>query len=253
MNVLQKGFDLMKRLLLLFATFSLFAAEPNFGKFDGTGVIFDLNCSQRTIFGKRSDERLSPCSTFKILNSIIALDSNAVIDENEIIRWDGVVRDYPFWNHDHSMRSAISVSTVWFYQEMARRIGSQQMQKMVTEVGYGNTDTSRTLTDFWLGNGSLKISANEQVDFLTKLLREQLPFTHRAMKITRDIMTLQRKEAYSFAGKTGSCDGIGWFVGFVEEGDRIKVFAFNIRGEGASGVEAKRITIDYLKSNGILQ
>ena len=180
---------------------------------------------------------------------MIALDSNAVTDENETLPWDGIVRVYPFWNHDHSMRSAISVSTVWFYQEMARRIGAKQMKKMVTKVGYGNMDTSRTLTDFWLGNGSLTVSPNEQADFLVKLMREQLPFTHRAMSVTKDIMTLEKKEGYTLAGKTGSCGGTGWFVGFVEEGDRTKVLVFNILGEGASGAEAKKIAIDYLKKS----
>ena len=162
---------MFKYLLLLLFTHTLLATEPNFGKFDGTGVIIDLNTSIRTIFGTRADERLSPCSTFKIPNSMIALDSGAVRDENVSITWDGVVREYPFWNCDHSMRSAIGVSTVWFYQEMARRIGEKKMREMVLRGGYGNMDTSRTLTDFWLGSGSLKISANEQADFLTNLAR----------------------------------------------------------------------------------
>lgn len=234
---------------LLLSALSLFALEPNFLKYDGTAVILDLNSSQRIVFGKHADERISPCSTFKVLNSMIALDCNAVIDENETIPWDGVVRDYPFWNHDHSMRSAISVSTVWFYQEMARRVGAKRLDKMVTEAKYGNMDTSRTLTDFWLGNGSLSISANEQVDFLEKLVGERLPFTQRSMKTTKEIMTLEKNDVYLLAGKTGSCGGTGWFVGFFEERNRTKVFAFNIRGEGASGVEAKRIAIDYLKKS----
>jgi beta-lactamase class D len=243
----------MIKWLLLFIHALLLASEPNFGKFDGTAVIIDLNSSKKTIFGTHADERVNPCSTFKILNSMIALDSGAVRDENETIVWDGVVREYPFWNRDHSMRTAIGVSTVWFYQEMARRIGEKQMEEMVRKAGYGNMDTSRTLTDFWLGNGSLTISPNEQADFLVKLMREKLPFTHRAMSITKDIMTLEKKERYTLAGKTGSCGGTGWFVGFVEEGDRRKVFVFNIHNEGASGVEAKRIAIVYLKNNAISQ
>lgn len=238
---------MFKYLLLLLFTHTLLANEPNFGKFDGTAVIIDLNSPKKTIFGAHADERVNPCSTFKILNSMIALDSGAVHDENESLVWDGVVREYPFWNRDHSMRTAIGVSTVWFYQEMARRIGEKQMENMVRKAGYGNMDASRTLTDFWLGSGSLKISANEQADFLTKLLQNKLPFSLRAQAVTKDIMTLEKREEYTFAGKTGSCGGIGWFVGFVEDSNVAKVFAFNIRGEGASGVEAKKIALDYLK------
>jgi beta-lactamase class D len=235
-------------LLILFAV-SASASEPNFTKYDGTAVILDLNTSKRTIYGDaRADERLFPCSTFKILNSIISLDTEAVKDENETIKWDGVVREYPAHNRDHNMRSAIGVSAVWFYQELAKRVGSGMMQVGVTAAEYGNMDTTHTLTDFWLGDGSLKISANEQVDFLSRMMSGKLPFSARAVAVTKDIMILEKSKKYTFGGKTGSCGGVGWFVGFVEEpsGDTT-LFAFNIKGEGASGTEAKKIAVDYLK------
>jgi beta-lactamase class D len=142
--------------------------------------------------------------------------------------------------------SAIGVSAVWFYQEMARRVGEKKMGEMVRKVGYGNMDTSRTIIGFWLGDGSLKISANEETDFLSKLVRNQLPFTSHAMRVTKEIMILDKYDNYTLAGKTGSCGGIGWFVGLVEEENSTKVFAFNIRGEGANGSEAKKIALDYL-------
>lgn len=235
----------------LFMTVSIFtglafSSEPDFGKFDGTAVIIDLNNSKNLTYGKHAEEQVNPCSTFKILNSIIALENGVVRDENEIIRWDGVVREYPFWNRDHSMRSAIAVSTVWFYQELARRVGEKKMAEMVRAAEYGNMNTAKTLTDFWLGGGSLKISPNEQVDFLSKLIRNQLPFSSRTMTITKDIMILEKGNGYSVSGKTGSCGGIGWFVGFVEDDNATKVFAFTIRGDGANGMEAKNIGLHYL-------
>jgi len=239
----------MSRVLLsiLLSVSTLLGVEPDFGTFRGTAVIVDLNSSEKKVFGQFSDERLHPCSTFKILNSMIALDANVVKDENEIFKWDGKVREYDFWNKDHSMRSAITVSTVWFYQELARRMGKTQMKEMVTKANYGNNDTSKTLSDFWLGNGSLLISASEQVVFLTRFVREELPFSKRAMHIVKEIITLEKKESTLFAGKTGSCSSIGWFVGFVEKPMNTKVFAFVLKGEGASGIEAKRIAMEYFK------
>jgi len=234
-------------IFILWISISAFASEPDFGKFDGTAVIIDLNSSAKTVYGTHADERVNPCSTFKILNSMIALDSGVVKDENETIKWDGVVRGYPAWNQDHSMRSAISVSVVWFYQEMARRVSEKKMAEMVRAVEYGNMDTSKTLTDFWLGGGSLKISPNEQTGFLTKLVRNQLPFSLHSQSVVKEIMRLEKRDGVTLSGKTGSCNGIGWFVGFIERDDTIKVFAFQIRGEGANGAEAKKIAIQFLK------
>lgn len=233
--------------ILCISISSAFASEPDFGKFDGTAVIVDLNTSTKTIYGNHADERVSPCSTFKILNSMIALDSKVVRDENETIAWDGVVREYPFWNTEHTMRSAIAVSTVWFYQELARRVGEKQMDEMVRLAEYGNMDTSKSLTDFWLGGGSLKISPNEQTGFLAKLVRNQLPFSLRSQSVAKEIIRLDKRDGMTLSGKTGSCGGIGWFVGFIERDDTVKVFAFQIRGEGANGAEAKKIAIEYLK------
>ena len=233
---------------LIFSLTGLFASPPNFGKYDGTAVILDLNTSKKETFNqKRADERLSPCSTFKILNSIISLDTGAVKDENETVKWDGVAREYPAWNRDHNMRSAIGVSAVWFYQELARRVGAKKMQDGVSAAKYGNMDTSKSQIDFWLGSGSLRISANEQIDFLSGLVTGKLPFSYRAVETVKDIMTLERSKDYRLAGKTGSCGGVGWFVGFVEDNGHTKVFAFNIKGNDANGVEAKKIAVEYLR------
>lgn len=239
---------MIKILLFVIIQAALFAAEPNFEKYDGSAVILDLNSSKRVVFGERENERYAPCSTFKILNSMIALEVKALKDENESIKWDGVVREYEAWNRDHSMRSAIAVSTVWFYQEMVKRIGKERMAEYVSKAKYGNADTSQNLTDFWLGNGSLSISPNEQIDFLSGLAHNDLPFSQTTMNTVKDIMTLEKKDGYKFAAKTGSCGGIGWFVGFIENQQNTKVFAFNIKGEGASGAEAKRIALDYFRS-----
>lgn len=238
----------MSKLLIFFILIlPLSAKEPNFGKYDGSAVILDLNSSEKTVFGTRADERLNPCSTFKILNSMIALESKVIKSEDEVIKWDGVKREYSAWNKDHTMRSAIAVSAVWFYQELARRIGEQRMKEYVKKVHYGNADISHTLTNFWLGNGSLKISLNEQVDFLSKFVRNELPFSLHTMKTVKEIMTLEKHDDYRLAGKTGSCGGVGWFVGFIQNHDNSTVFAFNIKGDGANGAEAKRVALEYLK------
>lgn len=244
---LTSKFFRMYRFLLFLIPFFLIAKEPDFGNYEGSAVIADLNNSVTHSFGTFTHERLHPCSTFKILNSLIALDADVVKDENEIITWDGVKRTYDFWNKDHSMRSAIAVSAVWVYQEFAKRIGQELMQKKVLETNYGNNDTSQTLTDFWLGTGSLMISAHEQVSFLQKLIDETLPFSKRAMLRVKEILIVQQDEQRILAGKTGSCGGVGWFVGYSADKNKTEVFAFVLKGDNATGVEAKRVALDYFQ------
>ncbi len=73
-----------KFLLLFILNISLYANEQNFEKYDGVAVILDLESSKEILFGNRVDERLNLCSTFKILNSLISLETKVVKDEFEI-------------------------------------------------------------------------------------------------------------------------------------------------------------------------
>jgi beta-lactamase class D len=50
----------------------------------------------------------------------------------------------------------------------------------------------------------------------------------------------------SRSAKTGGSGGVGWFVGFVEEEGKTRLFAFGRMGEAADGTEAKKIALDYL-------
>ena len=106
---------------------------------EGCFVLYDMKADKYYIYNeKRANEGFLPASTFKIPNSLIALETGAVKDENEVIKWDGIDKGLEAWNHDHDMKSAIKVSCVWFYQEIARRIGEKRMQHYIDSIGYGN-------------------------------------------------------------------------------------------------------------------
>ena len=105
----------------------------------------------------RSGEGRLPASTFKIPNSIIALETGVVEDpDKDVFKWDGVTRSIEPWNKDHTLRSAIAVSAVPVYQEIARRIGAERMQKYVDLFDYGNRDIGGGIDQFWL-TGNLRI------------------------------------------------------------------------------------------------
>lgn len=236
---------MMRWVVAFWLALPLVAATPIFGDFDGTAVIMDLDTEVTMTYGHHAHDEVNPCSTFKILNSMIALDRGVIADENVTLAWDGVVHDYPAWNHDHTMRSAIKDSVVWFYQALAYRVGEDHMATMVRRCDYGNHDTSKTLTTFWLGGGSLKISPYGQVSFLKAFVKEQLPFRHKTIQTLKEMLMIEKTKTFTLIGKTGSCGGIGWFVGFAQRGDKDEVFAFQVRGEGANGAQAKRIALAY--------
>jgi beta-lactamase class D len=227
-------------------TKELDAAEL-FDETQGTTIIKNLESDKMYIYNnKRSKERFTPESTFKVPNALIGLEEKAVIDEYEVKRWDGVVREYETWNRDHSLASAMRYSAIWFYQDMARDIGADRMQQNLKKINYGNNDISGGIDTFWL-DSSLKISAREQAEFVEELVEEDLPFTEQNMKTVKRIMIDNEQDDYTIHGKTGtrlSDLGLGWYIGYVETEKGTWVFATNV---DSSGTTAKTITLECLK------
>jgi beta-lactamase class D len=223
----------------------------------GTCVLYDLATGSYT--GHRPDRWDSsylPASTFKILNSLIALETGAIADEHTVIRWDSVERSVAAWNRDLEMTSAFRVSAVWFYQELARRIGSGRMQKYLNSVRYGNGTMGGAIDEFWL-NGGLRITPRQQVEFLVRLYRGELPFSPSAMASVREMMVLERSDRYTLRGKTGWADvdspGVGWFVGYVERGDRVMFFATEIDMTSVKDAPARAgVTRAILRKRGLM-
>jgi beta-lactamase class D len=228
-----------------------------FEGYSGAFALYDLNNNRYIRYDpERCAERLLPASTFKILNSLISLETGVVPDENYMIKWDGTQYPTASWNRDHTFKTAFQNSVVWYYQELARRVGRENMQHYVDLVNYGNRDISGNLDNFWL-DGKLRISAVEQVEFLKRLYSGDLPFSQRSIKIVKEIMVLEDTPTYQFSGKTGAGQmdavNVGWFVGYINENDNVYFFAANIKGSDpdVNGVKAKEITQDILQDLGL--
>ena len=231
-----------------------------FDEYGHTGcfVLYDLKKDFYIKYNPiRCNERFIPASTFKIFNSLAGLESGAVKDEFEIIKWDSVNRFYNKWNEDLDMVSAFKYSAVWFYQELARRIGEAQMQHYVTLNHYGNENISGGIDRFWL-DGDVRISADEQIELLKKLYFGKLEFSQRSIDIVKGIMIYEQNDNYTMRAKTGWAmrvdDQIGWFVGYVEKGSDVYFFAINLESKNPEEgfVSRKEITFKILKQLGII-
>ncbi|AOH56463.1 class D beta-lactamase [Peribacillus muralis] len=225
----------------------------SFGGVDGTMIIQNLKTDKEYIYNKkRSTTRYTPESTFKVANALIGLQTKAVSDEYEVKRWDGVTREFEDWNRDHSLASGMRYSVIWFYQELARDIGAQNMQEYVNMINYGNRDISGGIDHFWL-DSSLHISAKEQVHFIEKLVDEKLPIDKQHMRTVKRIMINEEADDYVLHGKTGtrlSDMGLGWYVGYIETDKGKWAFATNLDGSGST---AKAITLEALKELEIIK
>ena len=172
-------------------------------------------------------DRFLPASTFKILHSLIALETGVVSDETQVISWDRTERDVKEWNRDMNMQEAIACSAVWFYQELARRIGRERMEDWVHRANYGNGETGDAIDSFWL-DGKLRISALEQLNFMRRLKTGNLRFSKRNMDIVRNIVIRGKNERGVLRGKTGTVmrrpPHMGWDVGYVENKGRTLFF-----------------------------
>src|SRR5690606_16713866 len=164
--------------------------------------------------------RFLPASTFKIFNSLVALETGVAPDDNHLEKWNGVASSRPECDTTLSMREAFRRSCVYYYQAIARKIGPDDMQHFLDTVRYGNKNMGNTMDEFWLDN-TLKISADEQLGMMKKMYFNELPFSERSQRIVRSMMLQEETPDKKLYYKTGTgFNGdtmVVWIVGFTEK------------------------------------
>lgn len=263
--------------ILIFLVYGLYACSPNNVTIDnslkkffddnhvqGTFGLYNNGSGQFTIYNlpRFKDSAYLPASTFKIVNSLIGLETGKISDEKMIIKRDGLVRKSPAgdaafaWNKDLSMAEAFKASAVSYYQEVARRIGKDTMQLWLDTLGYASRYKKATINKidtFWLDN-SVKITADEQLGLVKKLYFDQLPFQKRSMRMVKEVMKMEENSNYTLSYKTGwgfreNGNALGWTVGWVVENQHPYFFALNL--DGAHNINMPEIRMNILK--GILK
>jgi beta-lactamase class D OXA-50 len=212
----------------------------------GTFVMFDPGKDSLVVHNPtRARTRFVPASTFKIVNSLIGLETGAVADVDVVLPYGGKPQPIAAWEHDMSLRDAIKISNVPVYQELARRIGLARMKAWVGKFGYGNGEIGNVVDRFWL-DGPLEVSAVEQVEFLRRLAAGELPVSPTTLKAVQEITLQKKTETSELHGKTGWAmvrkPALGWYVGWVKRGSMVHPFALNI-DISTDDVVAKRIPL----------
>ena len=206
------------------------------------------------------DKRYAPMSTFKIPLSLMGFDSGILMDEMHPV-WpfkEGYVDWRDAWKQNQTPKSWMKESCVWYSQVLTKKLGMKKFQEYVTKFDYGNNDLSgdkeqnNGLTNAWLSS-SLKISAIEQIDFLQKMLAGKLPIKPHAIAMTKNILFVEElKNGWKFYSKTGmgsllNADGTknpdlyhGWFIGWIEKGDRRIIFSNHIEDDKKEDIGASQ-------------
>ncbi len=223
-------------------------------KDNGTGKFTIYN------LGRYRDSSYLPASTYKIVNSLIGLQTGKISNDSMVIKWDGVKRWNDDWNKDLTMYEAFRVSAVNYYQEVARRIGKDTMQFWLDSLKYGAKTymekiTIKTAVDsFWLDN-SLKVTPDEQLGLVQKLYFDQLPFFKSYQEVVKRAMLFENNTNYRLAYKTGwgfdeKGNNIGWIVGWIEENNHVYFFVLNLESP-EKDFDMKTVRMNILK--GILK
>ena len=230
--------------ILLFAC--LASCSPNNVKIDdklkrffdeyrvnGTFALFNNGTGQFTIYNLKRyrDSSYLPASTFKIVNSLVGLQTGKITNDSMVIKWDGIERPIKDWNKDLTMYQAFRVSAVPYYQEVARRIGKDTMQLWLDSLGYGTKKIKTRIDSFWLDN-SLKIKPDEELGLVKKLYFNQLPFFDTYENIVKRAMLFEDNSNYRLSYKTGwgrseNGDQLAWIVGWIEENKHPYFFVLN--------------------------
>lgn len=228
---------------------------------DGGFTMLNNADGQITVYNMAFDTtRVLPASTFKIVNSLIGLQTGAITNDSMVIKWDGKKRDIKEWNQDLTMKQAFKYSAVPYYQEVARRIGFDTLKMWVDSIGYGNKNISGPVDSFWLNN-TLKISPDEQLGLMKRLYFDQLPFRKSVQQMVRNVMLEEDNTLYKLSYKTGlgyNEEGlpIGWVVGWIEENNHVYFFSTLIKGKTKDeDIKEVRLAItkDILKEYGFFE
>lgn len=235
---------------------------------NGTAIFYTPENNHYTVYNQSlSEKRSSPCSTFKIFSTYVALDNKTIDANNSLRKWNGTIYWYDAWNKDIDLDTAFKTSCVWYYRQVIDEIGQDTMQKYIDKFDYGNKDISdwdgktdldddpRDLKGFWLET-SLKISPLEQVQLLNRLFSaNENPM---ALAKLKELMLVyeDKNTGLKIYGKTGygvvnGENADAWFVGMYEYNSKVTYFAVRLddpKNPQALSSTAKEIAINIIKN-----
>ena len=231
----------------------------------GCAVLYDLGTDHYTLYQEDlCRTQVSPCSTFKILSTLMGLHTGVLTGPESTMTYSGIQYPVAAWNGNLTLAEAFQSSCVWYFRQVIDQVWQASVAQQLAALDYGNQDISQwegggqnqspELNGFWI-DSSLKISPLEQVQVLTKVFEGRSQYTQEEVDTLRTIMLVQDDGTRQVYGKTGSGFGeTGWFVGFQEKAGDRTYFAVYLADENrtVSGSQAREVAFALLKETASL-
>ncbi|MGN6533485.1 MAG: penicillin-binding transpeptidase domain-containing protein [Ginsengibacter sp.] len=195
---------------------------------DGSFSFLNNQLGDIMVYNMKLDtERLSPGTSFKIINTLIGVQAGKVMNENSVIKTDSGS------NNNITLKEAFNTSSVPYFQSLAQKIGKDTMKLWIDSISYGNKNVTGPVDSFWLNN-ALKISPDEQLGLMSKIYFEQLPFQKYAQQIVESLMLKEDNTLYKLSYATGTGideknNSFGWTLGWIEENRHVYFFVTFIK------------------------
>lgn len=221
---------------------------------DRTFVLYDTVSDRYQIYNQElSTKRIFPDSTFKIYSGLFALEEDIIHYDASGQKWDGTTYSFDTWNKDQTLATAMQNSVNWYFQNLDIQLGYQKLYSYYKKISYGNCNLTAGINYYW-AESSLKISPVEQVMLLSNLLENKWAFEEENVQAIKNSLFISDTAIGRLYGKTGT--GVvngqssnGWFIGFLERGERVYCFATNLQNaDNATGSNASEITVEILNS-----
>ncbi len=237
----------MSRLFILFILAFSFAGcstnnvdeDDSLGKYfraegvEGCFALLDNATNKFTVYNlpRFRDSAYLPASTFKIVSSLVGLQTGLIPSDTAVRKWNQVHSGRPECDKDMHMYDAFRVSCLSWYQQMLKDLPKDSMQRWLNTLEYGNKKISR-MDSFWVDN-SLKITPDEQLGLIKRLYFNQLPFHRMNQEIVKRAMVFTDNSNYTLSYKTGwgkneAGHHIGWVAGWIEENRHPYFFVLNL-------------------------
>ncbi len=234
--------------------------EDCFDGFNGCAVIYNVTENEYNFYNKEMCViQTTPCSTFKILSTLMGLQNDVIDSENSKMGYSGTNYPVTEWNSDVTLKEAFQYSCIWYYRKIIDKVGKESVQEQLNDLSYGNCDISSwegsnanslpELNGFWL-ESSLKISPTEQVNVLSSIFEDKSNYSAEDIDILKHIMKADNNENIELYGKTGAgVHNNSWYVGFFKANNKTHYFAVHLDDPTKSrvtGADAKQITLNII-------